>query len=156
MIFVEIPGYATFNIENLLMDFNGTLATDGRLIEGVRERIETLSMSVNLFILTADTFGLVEETCEGLPVNIKKTKTGQEAEQKKAELDRLGQKVTAAVGNGANDVQMLKAACLGIVVIGGEGTCARAIEAADICVSDICTGLDLFLNPKRIMATLRR
>ena len=35
MITAEIPGWGSLEIKNLVLDFNGTIATDGRLIEGV-------------------------------------------------------------------------------------------------------------------------
>ena len=156
MIKIDIPGYRTLQIENLIMDFNGTIALDGNLIEGVNERLAKLSNVLNLFVLTADTFGLVEKSCSGLPVNIQKLRPGHEADQKKAVLENLGNNITAAIGNGANDVTMLKKACLGIVVLGQEGLCKDALTAADICVPNACIGMDLLLSPKRIMATLRR
>ncbi len=156
MIEVKIPGCAALNIGNLVMDFNGTLAVDGYLINGVSKRLEKLSSILDLFVLTADTFGLVEESCAGLPVRIQKLQIGDEAEQKRAAIKGIGYNLTAAIGNGANDYKMLEEACLSIIVLGGEGTCAKALAVADICVPDICTGLDLFLYPKRIMATLRK
>ena len=156
MIQIDIPGYRTLRIENLIMDFNGTIALDGNLINGVSKRLEELSNLLNLFILTADTFGLVEKSCYGLPVNIQKLHQGHEADQKKAVLEAMGHDFTAAIGNGANDIKMLKRACLSIVVLGQEGLCTGALTAADICVPNARIGLDLLLFPKRIVATLRR
>lgn len=60
-----------------------------------------------------------------------------------------------AVGNGMNDRLMLRTAALGILVLGNEGTSVQALSSADIVVKDILDGLDLLLNPKRIIATLR-
>lgn len=155
MISIEIPGKGGIIVENLVMDFNGTLAVDGRLIEGVSERLRRLSGDLNLFILTADTFGLVEESCAGLPVAVNKLSRGNEAEQKQVFVRSLLVEKTAAIGNGANDYLMLSDACFSIVVLGGEGMCAKVFTVSDIIVPDIRTGLDLFLNPKRIIATLR-
>ena len=61
-----------------------------------------------------------------------------------------------AIGNGANDVSMLRAAALGIVVVGPEGLATEAIAAATIVTLSIADALDLLLNPKRLVATLRR
>ena len=61
----------------------------------------------------------------------------------------------AAIGNGANDVAMLRAAEFGIAVIGSEGASREALMAANLAVSSGEAALDLFLNPKRIVATLR-
>ncbi|MGA1843701.1 MAG: HAD family hydrolase [bacterium] len=155
MIRIEIPGFKTIEIDNLVLDFNGTIALDGNLVDGVDGRLVSLSHLVNIHIVTADTFGLVETSCSGLPVKIQKIPPGEEADRKRILLERMGCGHTAAMGNGANDVQMLERACLGIAVLGKEGTCTAALKAADICVPDACTGLDLLLFPKRITATLR-
>jgi len=156
MIQIDIPGYKSLVIKNLIMDFNGTIALDGHLINGVAERLMHLSKDLNLFILTADTFGLVEKSCSGLPVHIQKLQKGQEAGQKGLILDKMGCDVTAAMGNGGNDLKMLEKACLSIIILGQEGASTDSFSSADICVPDPCAGLDLLLYPKRIVATLRR
>jgi len=38
MLTIEIPGVRTLRIEHLVLDNNGTLACDGRLVKGVRGR----------------------------------------------------------------------------------------------------------------------
>ena len=35
MIEIDIPGYKTLHLEHLVLDYNGTLAVDGVLIDGV-------------------------------------------------------------------------------------------------------------------------
>ena len=40
MLHLKIPGSDTMTLEHLLLDYNGTLAVDGTLIEGVMERLE--------------------------------------------------------------------------------------------------------------------
>jgi len=44
---------------------------------------------------------------------------------------------------------------LGIAVLGDEGLSVSAMKNADIVVKNISDALDLFLKPKRLMATLR-
>ena len=39
MMKVDIPGYKNIEIENVVFDYNGTIAEDGILIEGVGELI---------------------------------------------------------------------------------------------------------------------
>ena len=60
MIRIEIPGFKTVEIDNLVLDFNGTIALDGNLVDGVDGRLVSLSHLVNIHIVTADTFGLVQ------------------------------------------------------------------------------------------------
>jgi hypothetical protein len=40
---IDIPGYRVLTIENVVMDFNGTIAVDGRIKDGVRQRIVRLA-----------------------------------------------------------------------------------------------------------------
>jgi soluble P-type ATPase len=60
-----------------------------------------------------------------------------------------------AIGNGNNDQIILKEAALGIAVLGDEGVAASAMKSADIVVKSIHNALDLFLKPKRLIATLK-
>ena len=43
MIDIRIPGFKQVTVEHLVLDFNGTLACDGILAEGVRELLVRLS-----------------------------------------------------------------------------------------------------------------
>jgi soluble P-type ATPase len=43
MIKIKIPGYKTLQLSHLVLDHNGTLAVDGILLSGVKERLKTLS-----------------------------------------------------------------------------------------------------------------
>ena len=40
---IDIPGSDSLHIKYLVLDFNGTIATDGRLDEGLAERIQALA-----------------------------------------------------------------------------------------------------------------
>lgn len=50
---------------------------------------------------------------------------------------------------------MLATSALGIGVCGGEGIAAEAAAACDIVAPDIEAALDLLLEPKRLVASLR-
>ena len=47
MIHIDIPGRFTLEIENLVLDYNGTVAEDGKLINGVVERLMKLKDMVS-------------------------------------------------------------------------------------------------------------
>ena len=70
-------------------------------------------------------------------------------------VDRLGAAGCVAIGNGANDVPMLERAALGIAVIGPEGASGRALAAADVVCRSVVEALDLLLDPRLLVATLR-
>jgi P-type E1-E2 ATPase len=156
MIHIPIPGLADLSLEHLVLDINGTLTTDGRLLPGVAERMDALREQVQVHLLTADTRGTAQALAEQLQASYARVQPGQEAEQKRAFLQSLGADQVAAIGNGNNDALMLAAARLGIAVIGDEGCAKASILAADIVTNDIKDALDLLLQPTRLLSTLRR
>ncbi len=149
---VEAPGRDPLVLTRLLLDFTGTLSCDGVLLPGVSLRLEALGRKLRITVLTADTFGSAANQLEGLPVELRLVRTGQD---KVDFLAGLNGSETAAVGNGRNDVGMVQKAALGIAIIGPEGCCADLIGAAKVVCNDILTALDLLLNPLRLKATLR-
>ncbi|MCB2225338.1 MAG: hypothetical protein KQH53_01580 [Desulfarculaceae bacterium] len=152
---VDIPGWRRLELRHLVLDLNGTLALDGALLPGVRQAVEELSASLECHLVTADTFG----TAGGLlgpAAALALISPGDEIGQKQAIVEGLGAKSVAALGNGANDAYMLKAAALGIAVLGPEGAATAALSAADVVVPGPLEALGLLLNPDRLKATLRR
>lgn len=155
MIEIIIPGDQTYTLHHLAMDYNGTLAEDGLLLEGVRERLLTLSERLQLHVVTADTFGMARAELQGIPCEVAILPGANQAQAKLAYLQRLGGSLTAAIGNGRNDRLMLQEAALGIAVIQGEGAAMPACLAANVVVTSIQAALDLLIYPKGLIATLR-
>jgi soluble P-type ATPase len=155
MFKLEIPGFGSVQLENLLCDLNGTLAVDGVLSNQTREKILKIKEILNIHIVTAGTHGHLDEVKE-LGIILVKLDPGMEAEQKLNYLLKLGPKKTAVLGNGANDLLMMKRASLKIAVLGREGAFTPTLQAAQIVVTSPEDALELFLSPKRLLATLRR
>lgn len=155
MVEVEIPGYASLRLKHLVLDYNGTLAIDGRLLPGVRRRLRTLSRVLEIHVVTADTFGAARAALAGLPCRVLILPTRRQDRAKLAYVQRLGAVQTACIGNGRNDRLMLKAAALGIAVLQGEGAAGVTLAAADIVMPAIAEALDLLANPLRLIASLR-
>ncbi|HFB83989.1 HAD family hydrolase [Thermosulfuriphilus ammonigenes] len=153
---LDLPCGVRFEIENLVLDMNGTLSLDGEFLPGVAERLRRLSDILNVFILTADTNQTATKIQEDLGVVIRVLGPGRGDVQKLHFIEELGREKTAAIGNGYNDVLMLREAALGICIIGHEGACKEALMASDAVFRDINDALDLFLNPNRLVATFRR
>lgn len=120
---IDIPGYKTLNLSTLLLDYNGTIATDGLIPDSVKTRLCKLADQFKIIVLTADTHGTARKQCEGLPLEV----------------------CTFPTGNAA----------LSIAILGTEGMCSALLKESDICITSIEDGLDLLLNPKRIIADLR-
>jgi soluble P-type ATPase len=155
MLQISIPGMGDLRMEHLVLDFNGTLAVDGVLLEGVRERLSRLAQDLRIHVVTADTFGRAGQELEGLPCELAVLKSDGQARAKAAYVRRLGASVTAGIGNGRNDRLMVEAAALGLAVVQGEGAAAATVAAADVVAPDVLAGLDLLLEPTRLVATLR-
>lgn len=153
---IEIPGAKTLQIDYLVLDYNGTLATDGLLDEGVAERLKALSdLGLDIHVITADTNGTAARALEGLPVILHLFPQEEVASEKQSLVQRLGKACTAAVGNGKNDLLMVQEAALSIAVIGREGAYSKTAQASDLWVKESVDALDLFLKPHRLVASLR-
>ncbi len=155
MINIEIPGYGNYEIKNLVMDYNGTIAEDGRLISGVEEFIYELSELVEVYVITADTFETVENELRGSPVRIHKISGDNEQQEKLELINAIGPKSTVSIGNGNNDVLILSESAIGICILGSEGCSRKALESSDILSTDIRQALKLLININRLKATLR-
>lgn len=155
MLHLKIPGSDTMTLEHLLLDYNGTLAVDGTLIEGVMERLEALSHHLKIHVLTADTYGSVQNQCDAPFIHVHVIGTENQDREKLAYLQQLGPKVTVAAGNGRNDALMLCEAALGVAVIQDEGASMKSVMAADLVFNSVEALLDALLQPKRLVATLR-
>jgi soluble P-type ATPase len=156
VINVTIPGRGTYRIEHLVLDLNGTISSDGGIIRGVSERLEGLKHQLDITVVTADTNKNAQSLLEHLPVSICTIGETEENEQKLAVVLKKGKHRTACVGNGANDVSMLRESTIGICVVGQEGASAEAMMASDVVVPTVNDALDLLLKPNRLQATLRR
>lgn len=158
MINFAIPGWEDLCIKHLVMDVNGTLAVDGELLPGITERLHILQNQLTIHLLTANTYGTIEKIEQFLNIKatILDTQSGDESGQKTAYISRLNARFTAAIGQGANDAGMLKTAALGISVMSPEGLMIDAWMASKLLMPDVLSALDLFIKPRRLIASLRK
>lgn len=156
MIELNVPGRGIIQLEYLVSDVNGTLAVDGRLIEGVAKSLTRLRDRLDVYLLTADTHGHQAHIDQQLGLVATRVKPGNEAIQKQQFVQDLGAERVIAVGQGANDAQMLNTAAIGICVLSSEGTAVETLLAADLVVPDIDTALELIEKPLRLLASLRK
>ena len=152
---ILIPGSGTLDIKNILLDYNGTLAVDGILIPGVEHVLNELSLQYYIHIITADTFGTCETELRNVKCTFNRLEPGNQSEAKLKYLHSLGKENTACIGNGRNDMLMLKESVLGIALIQDEGVFTGTLLASDVICQDIFSALDYFRKPKRLIATLR-
>ncbi len=155
MLKYEVPGRNDIEIENIVLDYNGTIAVDGKILEGVKELLLEVEKHVNLYILTADTYGTVAKECSDINGEVLTFPKENAGESKKHIVKKLGGEKTLCVGNGFNDIPMFKEAILSIAVIEGEGASGKLLTYSDIVVRTIIEALEIILNENKIKATLR-
>lgn len=155
MVQVDIKGFGLLDLQYLLLDYNGTIAHDGDILPGVGDLITTLSSNLEIIILTADTYGTCTAKMREFSCTVHVINENDEIAAKCDFLHSLGAKNCAAIGNGRNDRCLLAESAVGVAVIQGEGAAVSALTSADLIAPDIHTALDLFLNPTRLVASLR-
>jgi soluble P-type ATPase len=63
---IDIPGWGNTDIENIVIDLDGTLATDGKIPPEVKEKIGALSQVAKIYILAANAQGTADEEILGI------------------------------------------------------------------------------------------
>jgi len=147
MLEISIPGRERLRLVHLVCDLNGTLARDG---------------------ITAATHGQLDVTRTTLADVLRSLAPGSSAaapidlvrliatgDDKHAIINDLGPEQVVALGNGINDVAMLRSAAPGIAICGSEGMASAIVQAADVICTDPRDALDLLRYPARLVATLR-
>ena len=155
MIELSIPGFGDLHLDTLICDFNGTLARDGHLIEKARALLPKVADLVDIRVVTGNTFGSAADALRDCPCTLTLLGAQDQAKAKLALVETIGAGRIVAIGNGRNDRLMLKAAALGIGVAGDEGIAAEATSACDVVAPSIAEALELLLEPRRLLATLR-
>jgi soluble P-type ATPase len=155
VIKIEISGWGNMAVEQIVLDMNGTLASDGKISTEVKKRINSLSEKARIYVLTADTQGTANEEVRDMKVELIKVPEEDSANGKLKFFNTLTPETTVVIGNGSNDQLVLKGAGLAIAVLGDEGVSVSAMKHADVLVKSISDALDLFLKPKRLIATLK-
>jgi soluble P-type ATPase len=149
----DIQNFGSFEIKNIVLDFNETIAKDGKIKEKIPFYLKKLSKEFEIYVITSDTNGSAAAELENLPVKLKILTSSNHTEEKATFVKEL--KNCFAIGNGNNDSLMLKEAVIGVCVIEDEGAASKSIINADIVTKSIYDAFELLLNPKRIIVTLR-
>jgi P-type E1-E2 ATPase len=155
MLRFEIPGLGNLALAHLVLDYNGTLAVDGHVLDGVREELIAIAEHMNVHVVTGNTHGDAQSRLAGWNVRLTCLPPIEQGRAKLRYVEKLGAEMTVAIGNGRNDAAMLKAAALGIAVLGSEGLEIDALMSADVLVRHVVDGIGLLLHPTRLIASMR-
>lgn len=155
MIRLEIPGNKTLEIDHLVLDYNGTIAFKGEIIQGVLERLSLLCSSLKVHVITADTYGSVHQQCAKQDIFVSVIGLENQDREKLMFVESLGASRCISIGNGRNDLLMLEHSALGFSVIQEEGISTQTLIASDVVFKSINDALDALIYPQRLIATLR-
>ena len=153
---ITIPNYANLEISHVVLDYNGTLASNGTVLEKTKETLHKLTERYRVYVITADTFGTVQKELENFDLEVIILSSSDHTAEKAALIEKLGATQTAAMGNGNNDRLMLESAVLSIALMGSEGCAVETMHSANILCGSIVDAMELLIYPKRLIATLRR
>jgi len=150
----NIPGTGRIKIETIILDLNGTVTVNGRIVRGLKRRLERLKkQGIRVIILSGDTRGNASKVAGKLGIELIKATTQDEKEKEALKLDPS---TCASIGNGLIDAKNIERVRLGIVTMQSEGVHVQTLRAADIVVPSVIDALDLFIHEKRLVATLRK
>ncbi|HSW37614.1 MAG TPA: hypothetical protein VLG37_04585 [Candidatus Saccharimonadales bacterium] len=150
----QIPGIGELELKTIILDLNGTLSVAGQLVSGVKERISKLKeQGFKILFFSGNTRGDADQIATELGVDWLLAKG---AEDKKNEALKLGPETCVSIGNGLIDLELMKIVKLGIVTLQAEGVNIQTLLACEIVVPTINDALDLFIDPDRLIATLRK
>ena len=152
---VEIPGREKIEIKDIVFDYNGTIAIDGKLIGDVSKNINELSSSFNFYVITADTYGTVKKELENTNCKVITIPALSQDMAKLNFVKELGLNTCLSVGNGRNDKLMLKETILGIAILQDEGLCTETLLNSDVLVKSIFDVFAFLKDSNRLIATLR-
>ena len=153
---ISIPNYTELEIANVVLDYNGTLATNGIVSNDTRQTLAELTKLYDVYVITADTFGTVKQELEAFDLEVIVLSSSDHTAEKATLIERLGAEHTVAMGNGNNDRLMLQKAKLSIALMGSEGCATATAMSSNIICKDIVDAMELLTYPKCLIATLRR
>ena len=156
MILIQNPGQEPLSIEFILVDFEGTLASDRRVHPKARDKLNLLSKRSKIYILAKGEQEAIGEILKKVKAEVIYLTEGEASQRKLDLLRQVGATRAVAIGNGVDDAAMIEEAGLGICIIGKEGTSAEATKKADVVFTDILHALDFLLKPLRQKATLSK
>ena len=156
MISILRHGQEPLDVDFIVMDFDGTLASDGRVHPKAKDKMNLLAKRVKIYILAKGEGKRVEDVLKKVRAEVVYIAEGGASQAKLDLLRQLGGSRTVAIGNGVEDAPMIEEAGLGICMLSQEGTAASTLQKADLVFTSILNALDFLLKPLRQKATLSK
>ena len=154
MILLQRPGQDPLEIEFIMLNFEGTLATAQRVHPKAKDKINLLSKRARIFIFTTGEKESVSAVLRNVKAEVVYLREGEASRGKLDLLQQLGPRRAVAIGSGMSDIEMIQNSGLGIGVMSREGTLSEVIVRADLVFMTVVDALDFLLKPLRQRATL--
>ncbi len=149
----DIPGSGELKLETIILDLNGTLSVGGGIVEGVHDRLAAIKeLGFKVLFFTGNTRNDAEAIAEELGIEWRLAKN---ANEKRDLALAMNPETCVSIGNGLIDLELMKAVKLRIVTLQAEGVHVQTLLNSDIIVPNMNDALDLFIDPQRLIATLR-
>jgi soluble P-type ATPase len=156
MIPIQRPGRPPIEIDSLVIDFEGTLAQDGRVSPKSKDRMNLLARRLRILVCVQNDEEKVRMILRRVDAEILRSCEGESGRLKAELIEKLGKDRTAVLGNGADDAVLFEEAVLSLCIIGREGASAEALRKADVVFPSVVDALEFLLKPLRQKATLGR
>lgn len=132
-------GVGEFELNTIVLDLNGTLAVNGRVPDGVKEKINKLKeLGFKILLFSGDQRGTALGISQELDIEFKKAST-----------------TDVAIGNARIDIGTFKHSKLRIGTLQAEGINVGILPHLDVLVLSINDALDLLINKDSFEATMR-
>ena len=150
----EIPNVGKLELKTLILDLNGTLTVQGKIPEGVKEKLARLKeLEYRIVFFTGNTRNNADEIASELGIDWILAENGI---AKRDEAMKLDPGTCVSIGNGLIDLELMKIVKLRIVTLQAEGVYTQTSLNSDIMIPSIVDALDLLIDPATLVATLRK
>jgi soluble P-type ATPase len=149
MIHLQRPGQDPLEIEFIMLNFEGTLATDGRVHPKAKDKLNLLSKRTRIFIFTTGEKESVSAVLRNVKAEVVYLREGDASRGKHDLLQQLEPHRAVAIGSGVSDIEMIQNSAFGIGVMSREGTLSEVIDKADLVFMTVVDALDFLLKPLR-------
>ena len=147
------PDNTKIEIENIILDLNGTLSNFGIVSDKTKLLLKQLKqLNYNIVLISGDIRGNASVISKELDL---KLYLGANSAEKAKQMQCFDKSKTAAIGNARIDIGTFQNAEISIATLQAEGIHPGILEHVDILVSSIEEALTLFTEPKALEATLR-
>ena len=150
---IKAPNNRTIEIENIILDLNGTLANYGRVSERSKELLQQLKqLNYNIILISGDIRGNASVIAKELDITLL---LGANSQEKAQQMQLFDKEKTVAIGNARIDIGTFQNAIISIATLQSEGIHVGILKHVDIIVPSIEDALNLFIEPKALEGTLR-